>query len=72
MSFQFTKLLTFVTWRAFSFWNMVSLITDSLILAAFILRVVAMRVTSDEEQIGLRIASFQVLSFVSPFIWMSK
>ncbi|PBK69758.1 hypothetical protein ARMSODRAFT_935567 [Armillaria solidipes] len=68
--YKFTKLLTFVTWRAFSFWNMVSLITDSLILAAFILRVVAMRVTSDEEQIGLRIASFQVLSFVSPFIWM--
>ncbi|PBL02691.1 hypothetical protein ARMGADRAFT_1006022 [Armillaria gallica] len=68
--YKFTKLLTFVTWRAFSFWNMVSLITDSLILTAFILRVVAMRVTSDEEQIGLRIASFQVLSFVSPFIWM--
>ncbi|KAK0462001.1 uncharacterized protein EV420DRAFT_140598 [Desarmillaria tabescens] len=67
---QFTKLLTFVTWRVFTFWNMVSLITDSLILAAFILRVVAMRVTSDEEQIRLRIASFQVLSFVSPFIWM--
>ncbi|KAK0453779.1 hypothetical protein EV421DRAFT_1766345 [Armillaria borealis] len=68
--YKFTKLLTFVTWRTFSFWNMVSLITDSLILAAFILRVVAMRVTSGEEQIGLRIASFQVLSFVSPFIWM--
>ncbi|KAK0468489.1 uncharacterized protein EV420DRAFT_1504738 [Desarmillaria tabescens] len=68
--YKFTKLLTFVTWRAFTFWNMVSLITDSLILAAFILRVVAMRVTSDEEQIRLRIASFQVLSFVSPFIWM--
>lgn len=68
--YKFTKLLTFTTWRAFSFWNMVSLITDSLILAAFILRVVAMRVTDDEQQIGLRIASFQVLSFVSPFIWM--
>ncbi|KAK0206687.1 hypothetical protein DFS33DRAFT_1316372 [Desarmillaria ectypa] len=68
--YKFTKLLTFVTWRAFTFWNMVSLITDLLILTAFILRVVAMRVTSDEEQIKLRIASFQVLSFVSPFIWM--
>ncbi|KAG7447443.1 uncharacterized protein BT62DRAFT_930453 [Guyanagaster necrorhizus] len=68
--YKFTKLLTFVTWRAFSFWNMVSLITDSLILAAFILRVVAMRVTGAEQQINLRTASFQVLSFVSPFIWM--
>ncbi|KAF5358902.1 hypothetical protein D9758_004822 [Tetrapyrgos nigripes] len=67
---KFFKLLRFVTWRAFSFWNVVAIITDSLLLAAFILRVIGIRAI-DEKSTHLRVTSFQVLSFVSPLIWMS-
>ncbi|THV08302.1 calcium activated cation channel [Dendrothele bispora CBS 962.96] len=68
-SHKFVKLLRFVTWRAFSFWNMVAIITDSLLLAAFILRIVGLKETGDHST-QLRVNSFQVLSFVSPLIWM--
>ncbi|TCD69242.1 hypothetical protein EIP91_008345 [Steccherinum ochraceum] len=64
------KLLAFVSWRALGFWNVVAFITDSLLLAAFILRVVG--ISSDDANNSLmRLRSFQCLSFVAPLIWMS-
>ncbi|KAG7097202.1 hypothetical protein E1B28_004573 [Marasmius oreades] len=66
---KFFKLLQFVTWKAFSFWNVVSLVTDLLLMAAFTLRMIGLSKNSDDST-RLRIISFQVLSFVAPFIWM--
>jgi hypothetical protein len=66
---QFYKLLRFVTWRAFSFWNVVAFVTDTLLVVAFVIRLVGLRTHEDEEAIALRLKSFQVLSFVSPLIW---
>ncbi|KAI0254847.1 hypothetical protein BJV78DRAFT_881185 [Lactifluus subvellereus] len=63
------KLLRFATWRAFGFWHVVASITHGLLLAAFFLRVSGM-VSSEDRRDHLRLQSFQVLSFVSPFIWM--
>lgn len=67
--YKFFTLLKFVTWRAFSFWNAVTFITDSLLFAAFILRVIGIQ-GSPEQQVSYRLSSFQVLSYVAPFIWM--
>ncbi|KAJ3861486.1 calcium activated cation channel [Lentinula novae-zelandiae] len=61
------KLLRFVTWRAFSFWNIVAFLTNSLLLAAFILRIIGLHDNTDYSA-KLRLNSFQVLSFVAPFI----
>jgi hypothetical protein len=60
-----------VTYRAFSFWNFIAFVTDSLLIAAFALRVVGLREenANPEHAVALRLKSFQVLSFVSPFIW---
>jgi hypothetical protein len=66
---KFYKLLRFVTWRAFTFWNVVSFITDSLLCAALVLRFIGLAATG-EQQGAMRLRSFQVLSFISPFIWM--
>ncbi len=38
--------------------------------SAFALRIVGMYATGEDRTNHLRIASFQVLSFVSPFIWL--
>ncbi|KAJ3758886.1 calcium activated cation channel [Lentinula raphanica] len=57
------KLLRFVTWRAFSFWNVVAFVTNSLLLAAFILRMVGLHDNTDSSA-TLRLHSFQVLSFL--------
>jgi hypothetical protein len=65
-TYKFLKLLRFVTWRAFSFWNVISLITDSILLAAFILRVLGI---NGHGESSLRLRSFQVLSYAAPFIW---
>ncbi|KAF9057937.1 calcium activated cation channel [Panaeolus papilionaceus] len=62
-------LLRFVTWRAFSFWNIITLITDTLLLAAFTLRITGLTSPPD-KQAAYQLQSFQVLSFVAPFIWM--
>lgn len=67
--YKFFKLLKFVTWRAFNFWNAIAFITDSLLLAAFIIRLLGIHGEPD-QQAALRLKSFQVLSFVAPFIWM--
>jgi hypothetical protein len=64
---QLYLLLRYSSWRAVTFWNIIALITDSLLLAAFILRVVGIVLGGDS--VNLRLTSFQVLSFVAPFIW---
>ncbi|KAL0580084.1 Calcium channel yvc1 [Marasmius crinis-equi] len=69
--YKFFRLLQFVTWKAFTFWNVISLVTDSLLIAAFSIRMAGLTSTGDRST-NLRVVSFQVLSFVSPFIWMSR
>ncbi|EIW82309.1 hypothetical protein CONPUDRAFT_81817 [Coniophora puteana RWD-64-598 SS2] len=63
------KLFRYATWRAFSFWNVIAFITDCLLAAAFILRVVGLN-QQGEAANYYRLRSFQVLSFVAPFIWL--
>jgi hypothetical protein len=67
---QTYQLLRFVSWRAFGFWSVISFATNSLLFAAFVLRVAG--ITSGAAHGGetLRLRSFQVLSFVAPFIWL--
>ncbi|KAF9006592.1 hypothetical protein BDQ17DRAFT_1352015 [Cyathus striatus] len=66
---KFFTLLRFVTWRAFSFWNVIALLTDFLLLSAFVLRAIGLSSHGDRAPM-MRLRSFQVLSFVAPFIWM--
>jgi hypothetical protein len=61
-------LLRFATWRAFSFWNIIAFLTDGLLLAAFILRVIGLEAVGQKSS-DMRYRSFQILSFVSPLIW---
>ncbi|KAI5124740.1 hypothetical protein M0805_005375 [Coniferiporia weirii] len=71
IALYFYKILRFVTWRAFDFWTIVSLITDALLMAAFILRVIGVYLPADDSDSDKHhYQSFQVLSYVSPFIWM--
>jgi len=62
------KTLRLFTWRAFGFWTIISLITDSLLMAAFVMRMIG--IATPDSSINYHFLSFQVLSFVSPFIWM--
>ncbi|KZS98082.1 hypothetical protein SISNIDRAFT_481943 [Sistotremastrum niveocremeum HHB9708] len=69
---EFHKIYTTIklfTWRAFGFWTVISMITDVLLISAFVLRMIGLQTPSDSHNYHL--ISFQVLSFVSPFIWMS-
>ncbi|KAJ3997676.1 hypothetical protein F5050DRAFT_1806592 [Lentinula boryana] len=61
------KLLRFVTWRAFSFWNIVASLTNSLLLAAFILRMVGLHDNTDYSA-TLRLNSFQLIILI--FWWV--
>ncbi|GLB34039.1 putative calcium activated cation channel [Lyophyllum shimeji] len=63
------SLLRFSTWRAFSFWNAVAFFTDSLLVTAFVLRVLSITGPSDDDT-TMQLRSFQALSLVSPLIWM--
>ncbi|KZT29239.1 hypothetical protein NEOLEDRAFT_1174961 [Neolentinus lepideus HHB14362 ss-1] len=80
MAFSFTledvhklyQLLRFVTWRAFGFWNVIAVLTDCLLVTAFVLRISGLLATGDEPSANLRLWSFQVLSFVAPLIWTSE
>jgi len=63
------KLLIFASWRSLGFWHVVSMITDSLLLAAFVLRVSGISSSPPQDYI-LRTRSLQCLSFVAPLIWM--
>ncbi|KAH9948400.1 hypothetical protein B0H21DRAFT_690173 [Amylocystis lapponica] len=64
------QLLLFISWRAIGFWHIVSFLTDSLLLAAFVLRVLGI-VSTGPDSVLLRTRSFQCLSFIAPLIWMS-
>ncbi|KAF8204720.1 calcium activated cation channel [Pholiota molesta] len=66
--YKFVTLLRFVTWRAFSFWNAIAFITDSILLSAFILRIIGLVTVDEDKESALRLRSFQILSCVSPFI----
>jgi hypothetical protein len=61
------KTLRLFTWRAFGFWTVISSITDSLLVAAFVLRIIG--IFTPNTSVSYHFFSFQVLSFVSPFIW---
>ncbi|KAF8605353.1 calcium activated cation channel [Ceratobasidium sp. AG-I] len=64
------KMLRYFTWRAFNFWRIVSLLTDSLLISAFIFRILGLYAADDDQSSALKLRSFQVLSCVSPLIWM--
>lgn len=66
---QLYKTLRYFSWRAFGFWTIISLFTDALLLSAFIIRVIGIRAPDDGLSDYLHYHSFQVLSFVAPFIW---
>lgn len=68
-NFKIYKLLRFATWRSFSFWHIVNLLTDALFMTAFVLRVIGLSSTGSTAE-HTKFRSFQVLSFVSPLIWM--
>ncbi|KAH9049645.1 calcium activated cation channel [Lactarius hengduanensis] len=68
---QILKTLRLATWRAFGFWHVVAIITDGLLLAAFVLRVSGL-VSQEGQRDQLRLRSFQVLSCVAPFICPSR
>ena len=70
---QIYKLLTLVSWRALGFWNIVSFTMDSLLTAAFAIRIAGIATINDQAQSdALRYLSFQCLSFAAPLLWMSK
>ncbi|KAF7301930.1 hypothetical protein MIND_00759100 [Mycena indigotica] len=63
------KLLKFATWKVFNFWTIVSLLTDGILTAAFVLRIIGM--TGPESTAApWRLKSFQTLSFAAPLLWM--
>ncbi|CAE6363046.1 unnamed protein product [Rhizoctonia solani] len=64
------KILRYFTWRAFNFWRVVSLLTYSLLISAFVLRIWGLYTPDDDQSSVLKLKSFQVLSCVSPLIWM--
>ena len=45
------------------------MITDALLVTAFVLRVTGIKVADDDLANQYHYKSFQVLSFVAPFIW---
>ncbi|KAG8218558.1 hypothetical protein J3R82DRAFT_4199 [Butyriboletus roseoflavus] len=66
-SHRWYKLIHYASWRSIGFWNAIAFITNTLLLLAFIFRIAGLQAT--ESRAGdLRLKSFQVLSFVAPFI----
>jgi hypothetical protein len=61
--------LKYFTWRAFGFWTIMGLITNTLIMSAFVLRMMGIFATEDPRSELWHFRSFQVLACVSPFIW---
>jgi len=61
--------LKFFTWRAFGFWTIVGLITNTLIITAFVLRIMGIFVADGPRSELWHYRSFQVLACVSPFLW---
>lgn len=73
-AYKLFKILRYFTWRAFGFWNVVAVLTDSLLVWAFVLRVIglAQPAWNHDKQEAYKLHSFQVLSCVAPLIWMSE
>ncbi|CCO31900.1 Calcium channel YVC1 AltName: Full=TRP homolog [Rhizoctonia solani AG-1 IB] len=69
-SHKLYKILRYFTWRAFTFWRVVSIITYSLLVTAFGFRVWGLYAPDDDQSSALKLRSFQLLSCVSPLIWM--
>lgn len=71
-AYKLFKILRYFTWRAFGFWNVVAVLTDSLLVWAFVLRVIglAQPAWNHDKQEAYKLHSFQVLSCVAPLIWM--
>ncbi|CAE6433246.1 unnamed protein product [Rhizoctonia solani] len=69
-SHKLYKILRYFTWRAFTFWRVVSLITYALLIAAFVTRLWGLYAPDDNQSSMLKLRSFQLLSCVSPLIWM--
>lgn len=63
--FRLYKILRIASYRAINFWTGISVLTDGILIAAFVLRVMDLNAMDNVY----RVKSFQVLSFVSPFIW---
>ncbi|KAJ7498649.1 hypothetical protein FB451DRAFT_1016192 [Mycena latifolia] len=68
-SLQLYKLLKFVTYKAYNFWMIVAIVTDGILTTAFVLRVIGMTSTDQEQAGSFRLKSFQILSFAAPLIW---
>lgn len=62
------KLIHYTTRRSFGFWSVIAFITNTLLLLAFIFRLASLEAAEDRAS-DLRLKSFQILSFVAPFIW---
>jgi hypothetical protein len=62
-------MIRFFTWRAFGFWEVVSVLTDGLLVAAFALRISGIAANDYEQKAKYELQSFQVLSCVAPLIW---
>lgn len=62
------KLIHYATRRTFGFWSVIAFITNTLLLLAFIFRVAGFAVKESHAS-DLRMKSFQILSFVAPFLW---
>jgi hypothetical protein len=64
--------LRFFTWRAFGFWTIMGLITNTFILAAFVLRLIGILLSDPHRSEFWHFRSFQLLACVSPFIWYAS
>ncbi|KAG8799730.1 hypothetical protein FRC20_004856 [Serendipita sp. 405] len=62
--------LKYFTWRAFGFWTVVGLLTNGLLITAFVLRIMGIATHDMHKSEDWHFRSFQVLACVSPFIWM--
>ncbi|KAG8904755.1 hypothetical protein FRB99_001232 [Tulasnella sp. 403] len=54
--------LRFFTYRALSFWHLVSVTTDAMLVTAFIFRITGIKLADDDHAAQLKLQSFQVLS----------
>ncbi|CAE6440768.1 unnamed protein product [Rhizoctonia solani] len=68
--YKIYKMLRYFTWRVFNFWRVVSIATYSLLITAFVLRIWGLYAPDDDQSSTLKLMSFQVLSCVSPLIWI--
>ncbi|KAL1735896.1 hypothetical protein EV714DRAFT_267440 [Schizophyllum commune] len=62
---RFFKLLRFATWRAFTFWNVVAIITDALLVTALALRIMSLTLEGD-KMVAVRVRTFQSVRLRSP------